>query len=70
LIVMHKSNIVYDNTPREVFKHSEHLQSIGLDIPQLSKLVFQLNEKGFDIDDTLITFNEIKDAILQQLREK
>lgn len=70
LIVMHKSSIVYDNTPREVFKHSEHLQSIGLDIPQLSKLVFQLNEKGFDIDDTLITFNEIKDAILQQLREK
>ncbi|MCH4890517.1 energy-coupling factor transporter ATPase [Acidaminobacter sp. JC074] len=70
LVVMHKSKIVYDDVPRQVFKHSEHLQSIGLDVPELTKLVYKLNEKGFSIDDSLITFEEIKNAILQQLREK
>ncbi len=70
LVVMHKSKVVYDDTPREVFKHSEHLQSIGLDVPELTKLVYQLNERGFSIDESMITFEEIKQGIIQQLREK
>lgn len=70
LIVMHKSKIVYDDTPRQVFKHEAHLKSIGLDIPQLSKLVYELNQKGFDLDDTLITFDEVKEALLNKLRER
>ncbi len=70
LVVMHKSKVVYDDTPREVFKHSEHLQSIGLDVPELTKLIYQLNERGFSIDESMITFEEIKQGIIQQLREK
>lgn len=70
LVVMHKSKIVYDDTPREVFKHSEHLQSIGLDVPELTKLIYKLNERGFTIDETLITFDEVKKAIMKQLGEK
>lgn len=70
LVVMHKSKIVYDDTPREVFKHSEHLQSIGLDVPELTKLIYKLNERGFAIDETLITFDEVKKAIMKQLGEK
>ncbi len=70
LIVMHKSKIVYDDTPREVFKHAEHLQSIGLDVPELTKLIYKLNERGFSLDETLITFDEVKQAILKQIREK
>ncbi len=67
---MHKSKIVYDDTPREVFKHAEHLQSIGLDVPELTKLIYKLNERGFSLDETLITFDEVKQAILKQIREK
>jgi len=70
LIVMHNSKIVYDDTPREVFKHEAHLKSIGLDIPQLSKLVYDLNQRGFKLDDSLITFEEVKNALLKELREK
>ena len=64
LIVMHKSKIVFDDLPSEVFKNVDYLQSIGLDVPQLSKLVYKLNEKGFNLPTDLITFNEIKEAII------
>lgn len=70
LVVMHKSKIVYDDTPREVFKHSEHLQTIGLDVPELTKLIYKLNERGFNIDENLITFEEVKEAIMNRLGEK
>lgn len=70
LIVMHQSKIVYDDIPKEVFKHTEHLQAIGLDVPELNKLVETLNQKGFSIDDTLIKFEDIKNAILNEIREK
>lgn len=64
LIVMHKSKIVFDDLPSEVFKNVDYLQSIGLDVPQLSKLVHKLNEKGFNLPPDLITFNDIKEAII------
>lgn len=70
LIVMHKSKIAYDDTPQKVFKNVEHLQSIGLDVPQLSKLVYMLNAKGFSISEDVMTFEEIKEALIQQLKEK
>lgn len=64
LIVMHKSKIVFDDLPSEVFKNVDYLQSIGLDVPQLSKLVHKLNEKGFNLPPDLITFNDVKEAII------
>lgn len=70
LVVMHQSKVVYDDTPREVFKHADHLQSIGLDVPELTKLIYRLNEKGYSIDETLITFDEVKQALLKEIREK
>jgi len=69
LIVMHKSKIVYDDIPKEVFKHADHLQEIGLDVPELNKLIGKLNNKGFSIDDKLIKFDDIKEAIIKELRE-
>lgn len=70
LIVMHNSEVVYDDTPVNVFKNMKHLQSIGLDVPQLSKLVYKLNEKGFDLSSNIMTFDEIKNALLKKLKEK
>lgn len=67
LIVMHQSKIVYDDTPREVFKHGTHLQEIGLDVPELTKLIYKLNERGFTIDESLLTLEEVKEAVLKQL---
>lgn len=69
LIVMHKSEIVYNDRPQKVFKNIDHLQSIGLDVPQLSKLIHRLNKQGFTLSDDLMNYEEVKDALIKELRE-
>lgn len=70
LIVMHAGEIVYDDSPKVVFRSVEHLHSIGLDVPELSKLVHMLNEKGFELDPDLMTLDEVKTAIEASVRSK
>lgn len=69
LVVMHKGQIVYDDIPKRVFRHGEHLKEIGLDIPEVSKLVLELRAKGFDINEDIMTLKEIKTALLEVLKE-
>lgn len=68
VIVMHKGKIVYDDTPVRVFKNVEALKSIGLDVPQVSKIIHQLNAAGFSISEDLITFESLRDTLLETLR--
>jgi energy-coupling factor transport system ATP-binding protein len=68
VIVMHKGQIVYDDTPVKVFKNVEALKSIGLDVPQVSKIIHQLNAAGFNISEDLITFESLRDSLLETLR--
>ncbi|MBN2796200.1 MAG: energy-coupling factor transporter ATPase [Clostridia bacterium] len=70
LIVMHKSKIVFDDLPKKVFKEVETLQNIGLDVPEVSKLVHQLNQNGFKLNEDIITLKSAQDAILSALRSK
>lgn len=69
LVVMNKGQIVLDGTPKEVFKHIDLLEDIGLAVPQISYLIRQLVKKGFDIDPTIITVDEAKNAIISHLEK-
>lgn len=64
LIVMNKSKIVYDDTPREVFKNYRELEKIGLRAPQITYLVNAIKEAGIDIDTNITKLSEAKEAIL------
>ncbi len=70
LIVMHKSEVAYDDTPEVVFRNAEHLQSIGLDVPQLSKLVHVLNMNDFSLSEDIMNFEDIKNALIEKFKEK
>lgn len=68
LVVMHHGKIVYNDSPRKVFnKHSE-LQSIGLDIPTVAKLMLKLKEKGWPVCTEVLTVEEAKKEILKVKR--
>ena len=38
IIVMNKGSVMYDDTPREVFKHYKELEEVGLAAPQVTIL--------------------------------
>ena len=70
IMVMNHGEKVFDDTPKEVFRHYKELEQIGLAAPQITYVVQELREKGVDIDDTITTIEEARDAILDLLKKK
>ena len=67
LIVMNHGEKVFDDTPRNVFRHYKELEAIGLAAPQVSYVVEAVRKEGIPIDDGLITVEEARDAILRMV---
>ncbi len=64
IMVMNDGEKVFDDTPKEVFRHYKELEKIGLAAPQITYVVQGLRERGIPIDDTITTVEEARDAIL------
>jgi energy-coupling factor transport system ATP-binding protein len=65
VIVMDKGQVMLDGTPKEVFKNVKQIKSIGLDVPEATYLTFLLNEKGYNLDPTILSTQEVVDALCQ-----
>lgn len=65
IIVMNNGEILYDGMPQEVFRHYRELESIGLAAPQVTYLMHELKELGFDADTDATTIEEAKQSILK-----
>ena len=63
IVVMDKGNVVLDDTPRAVFSHVEQVKEIGLDVPQVTELAWELRKAGCDIPQDIITEEECVGAI-------
>jgi len=63
IIVMDKGKLLIDGNPRNVFSKVEELKAIGLDVPQVTELAYQLRNSGVDIKSDILTIDEMVDAI-------
>lgn len=68
ILVMHKGEIVMDDSTREVFKRAHELEAIGLGIPQITKFMRSFKARGNDIRDDILTVEEAKTEIMRFLR--
>jgi energy-coupling factor transport system ATP-binding protein len=59
VVVMENGKKVIEGTPREVFRQVEKLKSIGLDVPYMTELAKELKSEGIDIDDSILTVDEM-----------
>ena len=50
IIVMNQGEVMYDDVPREVFRHYKELESVGLAAPQVTYIMHTLKDRGFDAD--------------------
>lgn len=69
VIVMNSGEIILDGEPKEVFKESEVLESVGLAVPQVTYLIKALIEKGFKIDKDIFTIDQAKEDLIKILRK-
>ena len=70
LIVMNHGETIFDDVPKEVFKHYKELEKMGLAAPQITYVVHELREHGVEIADDLTTVAEARDAILEALKKQ
>ncbi len=59
VIVMEAGKIALEGTPREVFVKVEELKELGLDVPQITELAFELRKEGLNIPPDLLTAEEM-----------
>ncbi len=58
VIVIDEGSIVTDDTPKNVFSQVEHIKSLGLDVPQVTYLLYLLKKKGLNLPDGVLTVDE------------
>ncbi len=67
VIVMDDGRVVMDDVPEEVFSHVEQMKKLGLDVPQVTQLLYELQKCGMDLDSHIITEDACIEALFQKL---
>ena len=65
IVVMDKGKLILDGKPRDVFSNVEKMKNIGLDVPQVTELSYELQKVGINIDTRILDVNEMVNAICQ-----
>lgn len=63
IIVMNKSKLVMFDKTKEVFSKGRELEKIGLRVPQITKIMLELREKGFNVPEGILTVDEAMNCI-------
>ncbi|MCD7772727.1 MAG: energy-coupling factor transporter ATPase [Ruminococcus sp.] len=67
VVVMDNGKIVMDDKPKKVFSRVDEIKSLGLDVPQVTELVYRLNECGYELDSEITTEDECVEALYKLL---
>lgn len=70
IVVMDNGEIVLDDIPSEVFSNVELLKRIGLDVPQVTELMYLLRKSGLHTDTHIITEEECADVLIKLLKQQ
>lgn len=70
IIVMNNSRLVMFDKTKEVFSHGRDLEKIGLKVPQITRIMLELKEKGYDVPDGILTVDEAFSAVSSLLKKE
>lgn len=68
VIVMSKGKIKFDNTPESVFANVEEIRELGLDLPEITEILWRIKHKGYDVKTNLFTLDQAIKEIAGELR--
>lgn len=69
IIVMNKGQVMFDNTPQEVFSHYKELEAVGLAAPQVTYLMHDLEQQGWPVSVSATTVEKAAEEILKVLQK-
>lgn len=67
VVVIDDGKILLDGTPKDVFSYYDILKKVGLDVPQVTEVAYQLNSLGIDIKSNVLTEDELVNELVKLL---
>ena len=67
IIVMNQGRVMFDDVPREVFRHYKELEAVGLAAPQVTYIMHALKAQGLPVDVDVTTIAEATEEIVKCL---
>ena len=65
LVVFNKGSIVMDGEPAQVFRHVEELESMGLTVPSVTKVMSLLKARGIPVEEGVYTVHKALEVLLR-----
>ncbi|CAB1261689.1 energy-coupling factor transporter ATPase [Clostridium sp. MT-14] len=65
IIVMDKGKIIMEGSPRNIFSQVAKMKDIGLDVPQITELAYELRNSGVNIRTDILTIDEMVSELCQ-----
>jgi energy-coupling factor transport system ATP-binding protein len=63
ILIMEQGQIVMEGTPREIFSQVEKVKKLGLDVPQVTELAYELRKEGINVPQDILTVEELVKAL-------
>ncbi len=70
ILVINDGELLLDGTPKEIFSQLPLLESVGLEAPQGTRLLYELKQEGLPLPDGCVSTAECADAIGMLWKEK
>jgi len=67
--VMDKGQVIMDGTPREIFAEVERLKEVGLDVPQVTELAYELRKAGVELSADILNEEECVRELRKLLKQ-
>lgn len=68
IMVMNHGELLYDDTPKNVFAHYKELEEVGLAAPQVTYLMAELKKHGMNVSSDVTTVEEAAREILKVMK--
>lgn len=59
VIVMAEGEVQMEGSPKEIFSQVEKIKELGLDVPQVTELAYELRKEGIDISEDILSVEEL-----------
>lgn len=67
--VINDGEIAITGTPAEIFSRMKEIKAMGLELPLAAYIAEKLREKGFDIPSSVMTEEDLAEALCESLRK-
>ncbi|WP_123054702.1 energy-coupling factor transporter ATPase [Clostridium sp. JN-1] len=65
IVVIDEGKVAMEGTPRNIFSQVEKMKQLGLDVPQVTELSYELRKSGVNLRKDILTIDEMVDELCQ-----